>query len=203
MLEEEIENFIHGVEHNLEHDRLDLETYLKMREIDRETFVEKEVKPAASKRLVRSLVLEEFSKREAIEVKSEEIRSIYYAALQQMQQSPELKKLQSKNKQSSREMANSLAMNTVNNIFNQRLMSRLKAIATGKGEEISEPAATATIEGEAKPVEDMVGQQSGDSELTVSPAENSETTAPAVETEAAPAPEEEIGTPTDVSKEEG
>ena len=32
-------------------------------------------------------------------------------------------------------MANSIAMNTVNSIFNQRLMGRLKAIATGKGDE--------------------------------------------------------------------
>ena len=135
MLEEEIEQFIHRVEHNLEHDRLDLDTYLKMREMDRETFVESEVKPAADKRLVRSLVLEEFARRENIEVKNEEIQSIYYTALQQMQQSSDLKKLQSKNKQSSREMANSLAMNTVNNIFNRRMMSRLKAIATGQSDE--------------------------------------------------------------------
>jgi trigger factor len=138
MLEEEIEQFLHGVEHNLERDRLDLETYLKMREMDREAFIEQEVKPAASRRLERSLVLEEFARREGIEVKSEEIRSVYQAALQQMQQSAELRKMQSKNKQSTREMANNLAMNTVNNIFNQRLVSRLKAIAAGKGDEPEE-----------------------------------------------------------------
>lgn len=134
MLDEEVEEFIHSVQHNLERDRLDLETYLKMREMDRETFIDTEVKPAAEKRLVRSLVLEEFAKREGIELKNEEIRSVYYAALQQMQQSAELKKLQSRKKQTPREMANSIALNTVNNIFNQRLMARLKAIATGKAE---------------------------------------------------------------------
>lgn len=135
MLDEEIEEFIHGVEHNLEHDRMDLETYLKMRQIDRETFINEEVRPAAARRLERSLVLEEFARREKVEVKSDEIRSIYYAALQQMQQSSELKKMQSKNKQSTKEMANSLAVNTVNNIFSQRLMVRLKAIAIGKADE--------------------------------------------------------------------
>ena len=135
LLDEEIEEFIHGVEHNLEHDRLDLETYLKMRQIDRETFINEEVRPAAARRLERSLVLEEFARRENVEVKSDEIRSIYYAALQQMQQSSELKKMQSQNKQSTKEMANSLAVNTVNNIFSQRLMARLKAIAIGKANE--------------------------------------------------------------------
>jgi trigger factor len=135
MLEEEVEEFLHGVEHNLQHDRLDLDTYLKMRDMDRETFIDQEVKPAATRRLVRSLVMEEFARKEGIEVKSEEIRSVYYAALQQMQQSSELRKQQAKNKQNPREMANSIAMNTVNSIFNQRLVNRLKAIATGKGDE--------------------------------------------------------------------
>jgi trigger factor len=135
MLEDEIEQFLENVQHNLEHDRLDLDTYLKMRDMDRSTFIETEVRPAAARRLERSLVLEEFAKRENVEVKSDEIRSIYYAALQQMQQSTELRKLQSKKKQSSREMANTIAINTVNNIFNQRLSARLKALATGQAEE--------------------------------------------------------------------
>ena len=139
MLEEEIEEFIHGVQHNLEHDRLDLDTYLKMRNMDRETFVETEVKPAAARRLERSLVLEEFARHEGIEVKNDEIRSIYFAAMQQMQQSTEARKMQSRNKQSPREIANSIAVNTVNNIFNQRLMNRLKALATGKAEEEPQP----------------------------------------------------------------
>jgi trigger factor len=165
MLDEEVEQFLHGVEHNLERDRLDLETYLKMREIDRETFIETEVKPAATKRLVRSLVLEEFARREAIEVKNEEIRSVYYAALQQMQQSTELKQIRSKQKQSPRDMANSIAMNTVNNIFNQRLTARLKAIAMGKADEpveiveatevVAEEAQAPAAEAEVSEVENI------------------------------------------------
>lgn len=131
MLEDEIEDFIKGLEHNLEHDHLDLETYLKMREMDRETFIENEVKPAAVRRLERSLVLEEFARQEKVEVRSEEIQSIYESALQQMQASKGLRKMQSKNKQTPRDMANNIAINTVNNIFNQRLMARLKAMATG------------------------------------------------------------------------
>jgi len=135
MLEDEIKEFLHGVQHNLERDRLDLETYLKMRDMDRETFIDTEVKPAATRRLERSLVLEEFARRENIEVKTDEVRSIYFAALQQMQQSTELRKMQSRNKQNSQELANSIAINTVNSMFNQRLMSRLKSLATGQPEE--------------------------------------------------------------------
>lgn len=156
MLEEETEQFLHGVEHNLEHDRLDLDTYLKMREMDRETFMEEEVKPAAQRRLIRSLVLEEFARQEKIAVRNEEIQSIYYNALQQMQQSSQLRKIQAKKQQSAREMANSIAMNTVNSIFNQRLMLRLKAIATGKGDE--EPEVANNVETETEMLPEAVNE---------------------------------------------
>ncbi len=113
-----------------------------MREMDRETFIENEVKSAATRRLQRSLVLEEFAHQENVEVNNEEVRSIYYTALQQLQQTQQMSKAQSKNKRSTQEMANSLAINTVNSIFNQRLTARLKAIATGHGDEpVEQPAA--------------------------------------------------------------
>lgn len=136
MLEEEIEQFLHGLEHNLEHDHLDMDTYLKMRNLERDAFIEQEVKPAAQRRLERSLALEEFARQEKIEVKNEEVQSIYQTAMQQFQ-SKEMRNLQAKSKvrQTPQELASSFAIDTVNNIFNQRLMSRLKAIATDKQEE--------------------------------------------------------------------
>lgn len=146
MLEEEIEQFLHGLEHNLERDRLDLNTYLKMREMDRETFIEKEVKPAAERRLLRSLVLEEFARRENVEIKNEELQYIYYNAQQQVS---EFQKSRTGKRQNPREMANALAVNTLNSIFNQRIMQRLKAIATGKGDEEEEQVEAAEpVEGE-------------------------------------------------------
>jgi trigger factor len=135
MLDEEVEQFLHNLEHNLERDRLDLTTYLKMRELERDAFIESEVKPAAERRLLRSLVLEEFARQESLEVKNEELQYIYYSAQQQVS---EFQKSQAGKRQNAREMANNLAMNTINNIFNQRIMQRLKAIATGRGDEPEE-----------------------------------------------------------------
>ena len=152
MLDEEVEEFLHGLQHNLEHDHMDLETYLKMRDVDRETFIDQEVKPAAVRRLERSLVLEEFARQEQVEVKNEEIRSIYQMAMQQTQQSKELGQLPAKGRQNSQELANSIAVNTVNSIFNQRIMGRLKAIATGKGDEEPE-AAVELVEAEGAEAE--------------------------------------------------
>ncbi len=185
MLEEEIEDFIHGLEHNLEHDHLDLETYLKMREMDRETFIENEVKPAAMRRLERSLVMEEFARQEQISVRNEEIQSIYETALQQMQASKQLRKAQAKNRQTPRDMANNIAINTVNNIFNQRLMSRLKAIATGAGDEL--PAETESVVAESETVEAAEAVEASAASVE-SPSEPV-----ATEPEAAPQTDEEAG----------
>lgn len=157
MLDEEVEEFLHGLQHNLEHDHMDLETYLKMRELDRETFIDQEVKPAAVRRLERSLVLEEFAHQEHVEVKNDEIRSIYQMAMQQSQQSKELRQLPAKGRQNSQELANSIAVNTVNSIFNQRIMGRLKAIATGKGDE--EPEAVVEDQVEIVDAEAETGAQ--------------------------------------------
>ena len=138
MLEKEIEDFLHGMEHDLEHEHLDLDTYLKMREMDRETFIDVDVKPAAIRRLQRSLILNELARLESVQLNDQEIRSIYQMAMQQMQ-SPEMKKAQAKNKRSAQEMAESLAISTMNSIFNQRLMARIKAIANGEGDKVDQP----------------------------------------------------------------
>jgi trigger factor len=165
MLEEEMERFVHGVEHNLEHERLDLETYLKMRDMNRETFMETEVKPAAERRLRRSLVLEEFARVENVSVRNEEIESIYFSAMRQMEQSAEAQK-GGKNRQNSREIVNSLAMNTINSVFNQRILSRLKAIATGRGDEAPEELAA--------PVELLEPEEALQSETVETEAESGE-----------------------------
>lgn len=175
LLEEEIDEFVHRFQHSLERDRLDLDTYLKMREMDRETFIETEAKPAAEKRLIQSLVLEEFAKREGIELKDDEIRSVYYAAMQQMQQSTKDNKLSSKQRKSSRDLINSIAMSTVNNIFNKRLLDRLKAIATGEAQlEKEAEAAKADVEAEAVEAQPI---ESGQEEAVVIQ-ETSETESP-------------------------
>lgn len=179
MLDEEVEQFIHSMEHNLEHDRLDLDTYLKMRELDRETFVDTEVKPAAERRLIRSLVLEAFASLEGIEVKNEEVQAIYYSAIQQMQQSEQMEKGGSRKKKDSREMANSIAINTVNSIFNQRLMARLKAIAIGKGDVVEEETAVEEIEtapaGEAIQVDTAAETEQVSEETTLTSATSEQT----------------------------
>jgi trigger factor len=197
LLDEEIAEFLKGVESNLERDRLDLETYLKMREMDRDTFISQEVRPAAQKRLERSLVLEEFARKENVEVRPEEIRNIYYTVLQQMQQMQDAQKGSSKNQQSMQEMANSYAMSTVNNVYNQRLMARLKTLATGIEEEPEAGVDTVMAEDELLAMEDAeVEMESSDAEdVAALDAEDTQAEAPVMteEIEASEEAEDEPG----------
>ena len=65
-LKEEIEEVLRSIEQDLSNQKLDLDTYLKIRKTNKEAFIEAEVKPTAVKRLERSLIIDELSKAEKI-----------------------------------------------------------------------------------------------------------------------------------------
>jgi trigger factor len=167
-LDEEIEHTISSFEDRLARDRMDLETYLKTREMTREELIEKEVRQVAEQSLKRNLVLEEFAKRESIQISTEEAQMIYNMAQNQARQDPSLKSL-AKGKTSKKDVGESLARRTLNEIFNQRLTSRLRDIATGKADApevtIEEPTADVVEVPAEEPKEQSV-------EVTAETAEN-------------------------------
>jgi trigger factor len=136
-LEHETEHVIARYENTLKRDQLDLETYLKTRSLTREEFIEKEVKPVAEKNLKRNLVLEEFSVQEKIQISNEEAQMILNMAQNQAMQDPAMKSL-AKSGVSKKQIAEDLARSTINEIFNQRMMNRLRDIATGKADAVAE-----------------------------------------------------------------
>jgi trigger factor len=74
MLEREIDMYIHQLEDRLAQQKLDMDTYLKMRKIDT-VALRDETKPLAEERLKRTLVLLEVSKAENIKVENTELES--------------------------------------------------------------------------------------------------------------------------------
>ncbi len=62
LVDDEIEELLKSLEHDLSHQKMDLATYLKTRNLEKEAFIESEVKPAAIQRLERSLVMDEFTR---------------------------------------------------------------------------------------------------------------------------------------------
>jgi len=146
MLEDEIEEMIKNFENNLARQNLDLETYLKINNLEREVFVEKEIKPAAIKKLQESLIIEEISRQEKIELDQSELRQEFTRNMMQMQAAPNYKKLQKEF--TIKRLSNLLAMQTANRLMNKRTLDRIKAIAneeiktdselSAKDEEISD-----------------------------------------------------------------
>ncbi|MPN59570.1 hypothetical protein SDC9_207291 [bioreactor metagenome] len=106
--------------------------------------MEEEVKPAAKRRLERSLVLDELARKEEVQVKNEDLQKEFEAIINEMSYGADMKKLQKELR--SERMANAIAMEAASRLLNRNVLERLKDIATGKADE---PKAEAT-EGEAE-----------------------------------------------------
>lgn len=144
MLDEEIEHMLKHLTEDLAERNMDLDTYFKLIQSSREKFVEEEVKPAAINRIQRSLIIDEVGRAEKIEVGGEadqaEISSMTISTLQGYMQS-------SKSKKVTEEMINSATYSAMMNIYNRRVLDRLKARANGE-EIIETPAPVETTEPE-------------------------------------------------------
>jgi trigger factor len=129
---------------------MEMDSYLKMVNKEREQYIAEEVRPAAEKRLKRSLVLDEISHRENIQLSQEDMNAAFSATIQQLQQSPN----KGKKDKVSQETVNNMTYSTLNRIYNQRILDRLKDIATGQAEAKAQAEAVAETEAEtpAEPV---------------------------------------------------
>jgi trigger factor len=128
MLEDEINEVIHNLEHRLRNQNIDLETYMKIREIDEEGMRE-EARPIAESRLKQSLVLVEISKVENIELDKDEVQQETARALDAMTSNipeSELKKIPKE-----KFMAN-LVNNVIVDMRLRQTVERLQSIAKGE-----------------------------------------------------------------------
>lgn len=131
MLEEEIAEMIKSFKNNLAGQNLDLDTYLKINNLEKDEFTEKEIKPAAIKRLLESLMIEEISRQENIELDPSELQKEFSRTMTQMQAAPNYKKLQKEF--TAKKLSNILAMQTATRLINKRTLDRIKAIANEEG----------------------------------------------------------------------
>ncbi len=146
-LEHEVEHVLEHLEEDLGRQQMDLETYFKTRETDRAKFIEEEATPVAKRRLEQGLVLEELAQQEQIRLDNNELQQ---AVVKRLQELPAQTAEQYKTAQSQRDLVNALTYDTANRLMNQRLMERLKAIATGEQEKAE---AEAAAQAEAAPAE--------------------------------------------------
>jgi trigger factor len=149
MLHHEVHHYIEDMVPDLNARGLDLETYLKSRQMDLEK-LEEEVEPRVEERLKKSLVIMEASRKENIEVPENEVQGLVelkLAQLQQVMSEGELRKLLNKDN------IQGLVSRTLTEEVIRRTLARLSAIAQGKGEEHRKESAAKSVNTEEPKVE--------------------------------------------------
>ena len=137
MLHHEIHHYVEDMGPDLAARGLDLETYLKSRQITQDQ-LEDEVSPRVEERLKKSLVIMEVSRQEKIEVPETEVQSLVEEKIKQLQQvlsAEDMRRILAKDN------LQGLVSRTLTEEVIRRTLARLRAIAQGQStaEEEKEP----------------------------------------------------------------
>jgi FKBP-type peptidyl-prolyl cis-trans isomerase (trigger factor) len=137
-LEHEGEHVLSDLSNRLAQQGMDLETYLKVRNTTRETFVKEEVEPVAKKRLERGLILDEIVKLEKIQIDNEALNEEYNNALNSLvMQGMDLSKLRG-GRQGQKQLSEAIAMDAASRVMTRKALDMLKSIATGNYKPVEE-----------------------------------------------------------------
>jgi trigger factor len=137
VLEHEVEHVVEDIKSRLAEKNMDLDTYLKTREMDQDKFTTEEARPAAVKRLERSLILDKIAKLEKLEISQEMLKSSFEQTWGEFQVDTTFKKAMRGKSQPPKQLMNAVAMESANRAYVQQTFNRLKEIATGQAPEIS------------------------------------------------------------------
>jgi trigger factor len=178
-LSEEIDEVLRLLERDLARQNIDMATYLKMRQLEKDALIEQEIKPAAIRRLERSLIIDAVGRAEKIQLDPVQLQGIVSQTLSEMQSSGDLKKVQ-KNLSPER-LVESITYDAAARLMNRQVLERLKVIATGQQEEIQ----TNTSEEPSEPFVDQTVIEDDQSapEIEIASTEPSADTAENTETE--------------------
>jgi trigger factor len=135
VLDEEIHDILHSLEDDLTKNKMDMETYFKVKQTNREDFITNEITPLAKKRLERGLVLDQVAREEKIQIANEELENAVKTTMMQLQNSPEFKKI--KSEQGMRNLTNAVALQTAKELLNRRVQERIITIAKGEQVQVS------------------------------------------------------------------
>jgi trigger factor len=138
-LEEETEHVLNQIQQDLSYQRMDLDAYIKSRQMTREAFIESEVKPTAEKRLQQSLILDKIALLEKVTFDGPELNRRVSATIEQIRNMPEFKK--KKNEAKFQEITRNVTLNTATQLLQQNVFDLLKRIAAGEAiDELKEEA---------------------------------------------------------------
>jgi trigger factor len=182
LVKDEAEHLLEHFQEDLTEQKMDMDTYLKTRQMDRDTFMAQEINPVAVKRLLRKLVIDKVSREEAIKLNIDELKNTVAATMAQLENEPDYKNYQKRGQIES--LVNAVTLDTAGRLLNRDTVNRLKTIAKGE----YKPEAEA--EGEAEQVVTSVENTNEAAEASVE-AEPSTDSAQTLPTEETPSENEE------------
>ncbi len=136
VLDHELEHVKEDLKSRLAEQGMDMAAYLKSRDMDEAKFNEDEARPIAKKRLERSLIMDEISKREKIDVSREMLQSTFEQTWGEYQGNANFQKSMKGKSQPPKQVMNAVAMESANRAYVQQTLNRLKDIATGEAPEL-------------------------------------------------------------------
>ena len=152
-IEHEGEHVLSDLSNRLAQQRMDLDTYFKMRETTREKFIEEEVNPVAKKRLERGLLLDEIVRKENIQIDNAALEAEYNDTLSALiQQGMDFSKMRG-GKKGQKQLSEAIAMESASRVMTRKALDMLKSIAKGEYkpvEEVVEAAEEETIQAEGE-----------------------------------------------------
>jgi trigger factor len=152
MLEDEIEGMVRDMEHRLSHQNMDMDTYLKTRQMDMEGLKE-EIRPQAEERLKRMLVLMELGRKEDIQVSSEEVQTGTIQTIQNLYENVDPKQIK---RQLNQDTIRNITSNVTAELLMRNTMNRLIAIGKGEGDKVEvEPDSEEKVDSAEEPEANM------------------------------------------------
>ncbi len=135
VLEHEVEHLLEEFKEDLSNQGLEMDTYFKVTKKDREAFLKEEIEPAARRRLERSLLMEKFARIENIKLDESSYQQVVEDTVRDVQSIPVPKK---PSKVEQNKVAQNVLMYNMNRRFNQMVLDRMKAIATGQADKVEQ-----------------------------------------------------------------
>jgi trigger factor len=171
MLEHEEEHVLEDIKSKLEEQKMDYDTYLKLRGMEEEKFLKEEIRPVAKQRLERSLIVDALIDKEGLKLDQDLLKTYVNEVMTEVYYSGNLEEMQKQMGQD--EFSRAISMEGVNRTINAQIQERLKLIATGQPipeEEEKELETSETLEESEQQVKETA--ETVDSEEVKSPAED-------------------------------
>lgn len=130
MLAHEEEHVLEDFKSRLENQKMDFDTYIKLRGMEEEKFIADEIRPAAKQRLERSLIVDALIESEKLKLDQDMLKDNINVVMSEVFYSGNAEEMQ---KQMGKDgFTRVISMEGVQRTMNTQLQNRLKLIATGQ-----------------------------------------------------------------------